>query len=89
MERQEVKGKPDTKFGGWVGGLMRLNEEILKKRLAGTQQMTQSLVLESKKYSEVQAKWGISLTIYGHFMVELLSLALIHCTASEEFSVFL
>lgn len=40
--------------------------------------MMQSLVLKSKEYSEVEAREGISLTIYGHYMVEWFSLARPH-----------
>lgn len=56
---------------------MKLNEEI-EKSPAGIQQVMQSLVLKSKEYSEVKAREGISLTIYGYYVVELFSLAHSH-----------
>lgn len=42
--------------------------------------MTRSLALRSKEYSEARARWGISLTTYGDYMLDPFSLPLVHCT---------
>lgn len=65
-------------MGGWHS--WEEMKKYKKKRPAGIQQMTQSLALRSKEYSEAWDRWGISLTIYGDYMLEPFSLPLVYST---------